>query len=510
MNVNDKLNLIREVGEEIITDEELKKLIESGTRLIAYDGFEPSGKIHIAQGLLRAVNINKMVDADVHFKMLVADWHAWANHKMDGDMKKIRTVGEYFIEVWKACGMRNDKIEFVWASDLVKKEGYWELVMKIAIENNLPRIIRTVQIMGREETDSLSASQILYPLMQAADIFMLEAAASNSKGTAETVLELHTHESEKDVADRDDVESTGGDNEEAAGDSGGESPADNIDPPDEDFMETINGAEGNDINEPPTISEIVFFDCANPHDGPLLSGSEYDVSVNASDPDGDSLSYSWAVSGGSIAEPDKSQTAIIAPNATGTYNISVIVDDGRGGLAEESLDFTVMAAITLTEAPGICGGYIIKDTDAYPSSSAMVGDYINNKPIRGFLSFDISGLAGIEIISASLVFNEYQEHNNPSDFIEAVWVISVNWGTGNIKPAHYDLQGTLIGEHSIPTFTCSNQKLVDELNQAIGDGRPSFQVMLRHKGYMSNNNNLPDTLKYGGSFPVKLNVYYTN
>jgi hypothetical protein len=398
------------------------------------------------------------------------------------------------------------ELEIVEGPLLIEETGLYRFVVKASVSGNPePEVV-----FNRNDGIGETAKNHSLLLLEAGDIFMLEAAASNSKGTAETALELHTHESEKDVADRDDVESTGGDNEEAAGDSGGESPADNIDPPDEDFMETINGAEGNDINEPPTISEIVFFDCANPHDGPLLSGSEYDVSVNASDPDGDSLSYSWAVSGGSIAEPDKSQTAIIAPNATGTYNISVIVDDGRGGLAEESLDFTVMAAITLTEAPGICGGYIIKDTDAYPSSSAMVGDYINNKPIRGFLSFDISGLAGIEIISASLVFNEYQEHNSPSDFIEAVWVISVNWGTGNIKPAHYDLQGTLIGEHSIPTFTCSNQKLVDELNQAIGDGRPSFQVMLRHKGYMSNNNNLPDTLKYGGSFPVKLNVYYTN
>lgn len=170
-----RLKLIKEVGEEIITESELQTLIESGNPMIAYDGFEPSGQIHLAQGILRAINVNKMTQAGVKFKMLVADWHAWANHKMGGDMSKIKTVGEYFIEVWKASGMDTDKVEFVWASDLVKKEGYWELVMKIAIEKNLPRIIRTVQIMGREESESLSASQIMYPLMQAADIFMLDA-----------------------------------------------------------------------------------------------------------------------------------------------------------------------------------------------------------------------------------------------------------------------------------------------------------------------------------------------
>ncbi len=175
LSVEEKLKLINSVGEEIVTIDELKKLLESTKPLIAYDGFEPSGRIHLAQGILRSINVNKMTDAGCTFKMLIADWHAWANHKLDGDMEKIRVAGEYFIEVWKACGMNLDKVEFVWASDLVKTPEYWDTVMKIAVRKNLPRIIRTVEIMGRQESESLSASQILYPLMQATDIFMLNA-----------------------------------------------------------------------------------------------------------------------------------------------------------------------------------------------------------------------------------------------------------------------------------------------------------------------------------------------
>lgn len=175
LSVDARLQLVREVGEEITTPEELKDLLSSDKELIAYDGFEPSGKIHIPQGLLRAININKMIDAGFKFKMLVADWHAWANHKMGGDLEKIKIVGEYFVEVWKASGMNLAKVEFVRASDLVKTDGYWDLVMKIAVRNNLPRIIRTVEIMGRSESDSLTASQIIYPLMQTADIFTLGA-----------------------------------------------------------------------------------------------------------------------------------------------------------------------------------------------------------------------------------------------------------------------------------------------------------------------------------------------
>ena len=174
MTTEEKLNLIKQVGEEIVSEEELVNLINSKTQMVAYDGFEPSGSLHIAQGLLRAINVNKMIDSGAKFKMLVADWHAWANHKFGGDLEKIQIAGKYFIEVWKSCGMDLNNVEFVWASDLVKKPGYWETEMKIAVAKNLPRIIRTVQIMGREETESLSASQILYPLMQATDIFMLE------------------------------------------------------------------------------------------------------------------------------------------------------------------------------------------------------------------------------------------------------------------------------------------------------------------------------------------------
>ena len=127
MDVQKKLDIINEVGEEITTVEELKVLLDSGQELVAYDGFEPSGRIHLPQGLLRAININKMIEAGVKFKMLVADWHGWANHKMGGDLGKIKLVGEYFIEVWKASGLDTSKVEFVWASDLVKEDGYWDL-----------------------------------------------------------------------------------------------------------------------------------------------------------------------------------------------------------------------------------------------------------------------------------------------------------------------------------------------------------------------------------------------
>ncbi len=176
MDVENRLDLIKQVGEEIITEEDLKKLLSEKKHFIAYDGFEPSGtNIHIAQGLLRAINVNKMIKAGAKFKMYVADWFGWANNKMDGNLEHIQKVGKYLIEVWKACDMDFDNVEFVWANDLVKDPDYWKTVMQIARNSTVQRIMRCSQIMGRSDKEVMQASQILYPCMQCADIFRLKA-----------------------------------------------------------------------------------------------------------------------------------------------------------------------------------------------------------------------------------------------------------------------------------------------------------------------------------------------
>ncbi|MFX1378958.1 MAG: tyrosine--tRNA ligase [Promethearchaeota archaeon] len=179
LTLDEKVSLLEEVGEEIINLDELREMInwkvDHNKKIYAYDGFEPSGNIHIAQGLLRSINVNKITKAGIFFKFLVADWHAAANKKFGGNLEVIKKVGDFFIEVWKVCGMDLSKIEFIYASDLVKEDKYWELVLKIGIETTLKRVKRCTQIMGRSESDKLYASQILYPLMQCADIFYLPA-----------------------------------------------------------------------------------------------------------------------------------------------------------------------------------------------------------------------------------------------------------------------------------------------------------------------------------------------
>ena len=175
MDTEEKLSLIKQVGEEIITEEELKGVLETKTNPIAYDGFEPSGQVHVAQGIMRTINVNKMVKAGIKFKMYAADWHGWANNKMGGDLAHIQLCGDYLIEVWKACGMDVDKVTFLRASEVVDNMEYWKKVLQIARNSTVKRMLRCGQIMGRKESEVQQASQIIYPCMQAADIFELEA-----------------------------------------------------------------------------------------------------------------------------------------------------------------------------------------------------------------------------------------------------------------------------------------------------------------------------------------------
>ena len=176
MTPEEKVKIIKALAEEIVTEEELLNLFKSKKKIIAYDGFEPSGQIHIAQGLMRTITVNKLTSLGINFKFYIADWFAMLNNKLDGDLEKIKIAGKYFIEVWKASGMNIENVEFVWTSEFIKKHPeYWETVLRLSTSATIQRVLRCSQIMGREESTSSPAAQILYPLMQAADIHHLQA-----------------------------------------------------------------------------------------------------------------------------------------------------------------------------------------------------------------------------------------------------------------------------------------------------------------------------------------------
>ena len=166
LSEKERINLISSIGEEIIGHQQLERLLTNKPYVVAYDGFEPSGRMHIAQGLLRSHNVNKFVRAGVHFKFWVADWFALMNLKLGGDIKKIQSAGENMILMWKACGMDLDAvdsegrpmIQFIWSSKEInaRSDEYWKLVLDIGTKFGLNRIKKCTQIMGRKEEENIS------------------------------------------------------------------------------------------------------------------------------------------------------------------------------------------------------------------------------------------------------------------------------------------------------------------------------------------------------------------
>ena len=174
MTPQEKVDIIKSFAEEIVTEEELLHLFETNEHPVAYDGFEPSGIAPIHFGLLRAINIKKLLSCNIHLKLYLADYFAFINNKMGGDMEKIKRVGEYFVEIWKASGIDTSKIEIVWASKLMDSIDYWDRVLTVAKSLTLQRTLKSLTIAGRSEKDSLTTAQLFYPSLQVSDIFELD------------------------------------------------------------------------------------------------------------------------------------------------------------------------------------------------------------------------------------------------------------------------------------------------------------------------------------------------
>jgi len=73
----------------------------------------------------------------------------------------------------------------------------------------------------------------------------------------------------------------------------------------------------------------------------VLSGERVRINVNANDPDGDRLNYSWRTTGGQIVGSGSNAQLDTSGLAAGRYTVTGRVDDGRGGAADCSTSLNV-------------------------------------------------------------------------------------------------------------------------------------------------------------------------
>jgi hypothetical protein len=74
----------------------------------------------------------------------------------------------------------------------------------------------------------------------------------------------------------------------------------------------------------------------------VIPSGRCQITCDASDRDGDALSYNWSVSGGNISGTGVAVNWT-APNSLGSYNVTVTVSDGRGGQVMQQVTIEVRA-----------------------------------------------------------------------------------------------------------------------------------------------------------------------
>src|SRR3990172_9412546 len=159
---------------EVVAPQELAALLASDGPKRAYIGFEPSGLAHIGWGIT-VDKVRQLQACGFDVTILLADWHAYINDKLGGDLQRIRRCGVYMEQCFLGLGVDPARTKFVYASQYIGDAQYWELVIKVGKSASLTRIRRALTIMGRNEDEAdLDSSKVLYPLMQVADIFFLD------------------------------------------------------------------------------------------------------------------------------------------------------------------------------------------------------------------------------------------------------------------------------------------------------------------------------------------------
>jgi tyrosyl-tRNA synthetase len=175
LDIETKIELVcRSPTDEVLTVKQLRSLLQSEEHPIAYNGWEPSGLVHLGTGVICAYKMKDFVQAGIRFKAYLSTWHAWLNSKLGGDLGLIKKAADLFRHSWIALGVPKNAVEFIYSDQLYDDIDYWSKTIRVAKELTLRRTRRTLEIAGRQKTEAHRVSDFLYTPMQVADIFHME------------------------------------------------------------------------------------------------------------------------------------------------------------------------------------------------------------------------------------------------------------------------------------------------------------------------------------------------
>jgi hypothetical protein len=146
------------------------------------------------------------------------------------------------------------------------------------------------------------------------------------------------------------------------------------------FLVTIaisfSNCKKDEENKSPTISAVVVTP------GTVNANGIVTVTVTATDPENDPLTYGYVVTGGAI-QGAGSSVSWTAPSAAGAHSITVTVSDGNGGQAIGNGALTVLQPVTqITGTAKFPAGTSGDLSNSKVSIYTSYDNWLNNQPIK--------------------------------------------------------------------------------------------------------------------------------
>ena len=166
--IEDRFELIKRNTQEIVQEEELKKLLEDKKNPVVYWGTAVTGKPSLAY-LFPLLKLSDFVKAGFKVKVLLADLHG----SLDGTPWNVLEhrydyYKETITQIFRVLGSDLKKIEFVKGSEFQLKPEFMFDVLKMASINSVNDCKRAAAEVVKFG-DNPHLGGLIYPIMQALD-----------------------------------------------------------------------------------------------------------------------------------------------------------------------------------------------------------------------------------------------------------------------------------------------------------------------------------------------------